>query len=110
MSFHPRKKELQRSGLRSHGDCQAAPLPFENRLSFCCSLFLQLLNSVTQISRMLKFKYLGGVLHLVGELDDECLSDIKAYFEKHGRVMTESNVKQAMIPVGAKAIRKRQKI
>lgn len=38
-------------------------------------------------------------------LDEECLSDIKAYFAKHGKVMTESNVKQAMIPVGAKAIR-----
>lgn len=42
-------------------------------------------------------KYFGAPL----ELHQPSLERIKAYFESTGRVMTENNIKQAMMPVGA---------
>lgn len=38
-------------------------------------------------------------------LDEEIKADIAAYFKKRGREMAENNIKQAMIPVGAKALK-----
>ncbi len=41
------------------------------------------------------------LLGLPMELDEKALEDIKAYFSATGRVMTENNIKQAMMPRGA---------
>ncbi len=35
------------------------------------------------------------------QMNEDCLRDIRAYFESTGRVMTENNEKQAMMPEGA---------
>lgn len=41
------------------------------------------------------------------EVNENCLDEIKSYFEKIGRKMSENNVKQAMIPHGARVLRNR---
>lgn len=47
----------------------------------------------------------AGVLGLDMRTDDFSLKLIKDYFDATGRKMTENNIKQAMLPVGARAIR-----
>ena len=39
------------------------------------------------------------------EMREDCLSEIRAYFARTGRVMSENNAKQAMIPRGARVLR-----
>lgn len=39
------------------------------------------------------------------EMREDCLSEISAYFARTGRVMSENNAKQAMIPRGARVLR-----
>ena len=41
------------------------------------------------------------------EMDEECLAGIRAYFAATGRVMSENNAKQAMIPKGATVLQNR---
>ncbi|MBE6593619.1 MAG: competence/damage-inducible protein A [Ruminococcaceae bacterium] len=41
------------------------------------------------------------------EMDSECLDGIREYFAMTGRVMSENNEKQAMIPRGARVLRNR---
>ena len=39
------------------------------------------------------------------EMREDCLEEIRAYFARTGRVMSENNAKQAMIPRGARVLR-----
>ena len=48
-------------------------------------------------------KYFGLPL----EMDEKCLEEIREYFAMTGRVMSQNNEKQAMIPKGARVLRNR---
>lgn len=48
---------------------------------------------------------LAAAMGVEMKLDDECLRDVKNYFERIGRPMADTNIKQAVMPVGCIVLR-----